>query len=308
MSRILITGANGFLGRNLVAYLRDRHELLLVDLPTHRITNHQLEPFDTSLHIEYLDVTQDLHKLNNMLEGVDIVIHCANQARIDPSWSEYQSYYTTNISGSQKFFELCQQRKVKRFIYISSSSVYGNNGQEIQTEDGALNPSNPYAVSKLAAEWALRVQSQKVWITELIIVRPFTMYGPCMDYSNRALMIPKFLKCFVAGDPLLLHGDGLQERDFLFSGDAVRGIELIFEQGQRDTIYNLGSGKSYSVKQIADSISNKQVKTPDRLGPIRRTQANISKIQQLGFEPKTDVIDWITDQIAIFNQHKKESK
>lgn len=279
-----------------------------MDLPPHRITNHQLEPFDPAIHVEYLDVTEDLPQLNNMLEGVDIVIHCANQARIDPSWAKYQNYYNTNISGSQKFFELCQQRKVKRFIYISSSSVYGNNGQEIQTEGGPLYPSNPYAVSKLGAEWALRVQSQKVWITELIIVRPFTMYGPYMDYSNQALMIPKFLKCYVAGDPLLLHGDGLQERDFLFSADAVRGIELIFELGQRDTIYNLGSGKSYSVKQIADSISNRQVKTPDRLGPVRRTQADISKIQQLGFEPKTDVIDWITDQIAIFNQHKKESK
>lgn len=301
----MITGANGFLGRNLVAYFKEKYHLVLIDQHPHLTKNKQLEPFDPNIKVTYLDVNVDTFQLGNLLEEVDVVIHCANYARIDPSWAEYHEYYSTNITGSQRFFELCQTKKIKKFIYISSSSVYGNNGQEHQTEDGPLIPTNPYAVSKLAAEWALRVQSQKVWITELIIVRPFTMYGPYMDYSERALMIPKFFKCFVNDEPLLLHGDGSQQRDFLFSADAVRGIEILMLQGSRDTVYNLGSGVSYSVRQIADAISPKQVRTPDRLGPIRSTRADISKLTQLGFEPMTDVIRWITDQIEIFKQRKK---
>lgn len=295
MLKIMITGANGFLGRNLVAYFKDKYHLVLVDQHPHLVKNKQLEPFDPDIKVTYLDIPTDIFQLGNLLDKVDIVIHCANHARIDPSWAEYQEYYENNITGSQKFFELCQIKKIKKFIYISSSSVYGNNGQESQTENGPLIPTNPYAVSKLAAEWALRVQSQKVWITELMIIRPFTMYGPYMDYSERALMIPKFFKCFVNNEPLLLHGDGLQERDFLFAADAVRGIELIMLQGTRDTVYNLGSGASYTVRQIADAISSMQVKTPDRMGPIRKTRADISKLKQIGFDPKTDVIQWITE-------------
>lgn len=300
----MITGANGFLGRNLVARFKNLYDLTLVDLEPHLYQNRHLEPFDPSIKVHYLDVVSDFYMMSSLLEDVEIVIHCANHARIDPSWAEYQDYYRTNIYGSQKFFELCQSKKVKKFIYISSSSVYGNNGQDLQTEDGPLNPSNPYAVSKLAAEWALKVQSQKAWITELIMIRPFTMYGPYMDYSDRALMIPKFLKCFVNDEPLLLHGDGSQERDFLFAGDAVKGIELIMMLGQRDNVYNLGSGVSYSVKQIADVISLKQVRTPDRLGPVRKTKADIQKLTALGFNPTVDVLQWITDQVNVFKQRK----
>ena len=303
MSKILITGAAGFLGRNLTDYLQNTCELILTDQHPDKWTHQQLEPRN-STKITYADIDTDHAVLGNLLEGVDVVIHCANKARIDPSWLTYSEYYLTNITSTHRFFELCQAKKVKKFIYISSSSVYGNNGQTIQTEDGPLVPSSPYAVSKLGAEWALRVQSQKAWITELIIVRPFTMYGKYMDYSAKALMIPKFFKCYVDGDPLLLHGNGEQTRDFLCASDAVVGIGLLIEHGERDRVYNLGSGTSTGIKQIADAISLNQIKVSDRIGQVQSTLADISKLRALGFDPKTDVVEWATAQIANFNQSK----
>lgn len=305
MKRILITGAAGFLGRNLTYFLKERYQLVLADQDPERWTNFQLEPHDPNIKIEYADLNEDLFVYAALLDKVDVVIHCANRARIDPSWLEYQQYYQTNISDTQKFFQLCQEHNVKKFIYISSSSVYGNNGQEVQTEDGPLNPSSPYAVSKMAAEWALRVQSQKAWITELIIVRPFTMYGAYMDYSDRALMIPRYMKALVDGNPLFLHGDGLQRRDFVHASDAVQAIELLIEKGQRDEIYNIGSGTSTGIKEIADVVSMKQVKVPDRMGQVRSTLADISKLQKLGYEPKVNVVEWISKQVEQFNQRKK---
>lgn len=305
MKRILITGAAGFLGRNLNYFLKDKYQLVLVDQDPERWTNFQLEPHDPNIKIEYADLNEDLFVYAALLDKVDVVIHCANRARIDPSWLEYQQYYQTNVSDTQKFFQLCQEHNVKKFIYVSSSSVYGNNGQEVQTEDGPLNPSSPYAVSKLAAEWALRVQSQKAWITELIIVRPFTMYGAYMDYSDRALMIPRYMKALVDGHPLFLHGDGLQRRDFVHASDAVQAIELLIEKGQRDEIYNIGSGTSTGIKEIADAISTKQIKVPDRLGQVKSTLADITKLQKLGYEPKINVIEWISKQVEQFNQRKK---
>jgi len=306
MKRILITGAAGFLGRNLTHYLKDKYQLVLVDQDPERWTNFQLEPHDPTIKIEYADLNDDLFVYAALLDKVDVVIHCANRARIDPSWLEYQQYYQTNIGDTHKFFQLCQEHNIKKFIYVSSSSVYGNNGQEVQTEDGALNPSSPYAVSKLAAEWALRVQSQKAWITELIIVRPFTMYGAYMDYSDRALMIPRYMKALVDGNPLFLHGDGLQRRDFVHASDAVQAIELLIEKGQRDEIYNIGSGTSTGIKEIADVISMKQVKVPDRMGQVRSTLADITKLQKLGYEPKVNVVEWISKQVEQFNQRKKK--
>ncbi len=305
MKRILVTGAAGFLGRNITHYLKDKYDLVLVDQDPEEWTNFQLEPFDPNLPIAKADLYSDLFVYAALLDKVDVVIHCANRARIDPSWLDYQSYYKTNIADTHKFFQLCQEHNVKKFIYISSSSVYGNNGQSAQTEDGPLNPSSPYAVSKLAAEWALRVQSQKAWITELIIVRPFTMYGAYMDYGERALMIPRYMKALVDNQPLFIHGDGDQRRDFVHAADAVQALELIVEKGIRDEIYNIGSGTSTSVKEIADVVSNKQVKVPDRIGQVRSTFADITKLKSLGYEPKVNVIDWISNQVEQFNKRKK---
>jgi nucleoside-diphosphate-sugar epimerase len=305
MKRILVTGAAGFLGRNITHYLKDKYDLVLVDQDPGEWTNFQLEPLDPNIEIAKADLYNDLFVYAALLDKVDVVIHCANRARIDPSWLEYQSYYKTNIADTHKFFQLCQEYNIKKFIYISSSSVYGNNGQEAQTEDGALNPSSPYAVSKLAAEWALRVQSQKAWITELIIVRPFTMYGAYMDYGDRALMIPRYMKALVDDQPLFIHGDGDQRRDFVHASDAVQALELIIEKGMRDEIYNIGSGTSTSVKEIADVVSNKQVKVPDRIGQVRLTFADITKLKQLGYEPKVNVINWIGNQVEQFKKRKK---
>ena len=281
---ILITGACGFLGRNLVEHLaHSNHRLTLVDLQNTTIKGHL---------VHAVDAVNEHSRLSALMEGQDIVIHAANRARINPSWDHFGLYYDINITGSQNAFRTAQHHGVKKFVYISSSSVYGNISGP-QSESDALGPTNPYGVSKMAAEHALRVQAQR-GDTELVIVRPFCMYGEFMDKGDEALVLSKFITAWAAGKNLVLDGGGRQTRDFIHATDAVKGLMLIAEQGKDGDIFNLGSGETVSIKELADIVSDQQVTGPFRIGHVKCTHANISKLAALGFESKVKVKDWLT--------------
>jgi UDP-glucose 4-epimerase len=227
------------------------------------------------------------------MRGVDVILNCAARTRIPKSWSSYREYYEDNIIGTTQLFHLAKNMGVKKFIQFSSSSVYGNNGQTAQTEDGQLCPTNPYAVSKMAGEQALKVEAEG-GDTELVIVRPFTMYGQYMKYGDDALVIAKFLEALEKDEPLVLHAAGTPSRDFLHSSDAVTAIQLIIEHSKHGDVFNLGSGKSVTVKELADCVSLKQIVAPNRRGPVQRTCADITKLRKIGFNPSIDVLEWLT--------------
>jgi len=298
---ILITGACGFLGRNLVEFLNHTdHQITLADLVDTNLKGHV---------VHSVDIVNEHIKLSTLMEGKDVVIHAANIARIEPSWTNYPQYYNSNIAGSQTALKIAQSQNVKKFVYISSSSVYGQTNGEPSREIDSLQPTNPYGVSKMAAEHALRVQSQ-CSDTELIIVRPFCMYGEFMDRGPNGLVISKFIQTWAQGQSLSLDGDGLQTRDFIHASDAVKGLIKIVDQGKHGDIFNLGSGTSVAIKDLADIVSDQQIPKPRRIGHVDCTLADISRLQGLGFEPKVDVRQWLTtamQELKLKNHHNKET-
>ena len=302
MAKILITGVNGFFGRNLVRAWQDSHTLTGIDYASG--VNQTREPFDNwHRSISHIDLTQD--PAIREIDQQDVVVHLAARTRINPSWNEYRDYYQTNITASQMLFEQCQLSGVKKFIYFSSSSVYGNRFGPMKESD-QLMPTNPYAVSKASAEMALTAQSLK-GKTELIIVRPFTMYGDYMNVGKHALAISKFIRAAERDEPLIIEGNGLQERDFIHADDAIRALELIIDKGRHKDIYNIGTGKYTSIKSIADAISFKQVFAPDRTGPVQRTWADVSKLRAMGFTPGVDLLDWLTVYLETNKIYKRIS-
>jgi UDP-glucose 4-epimerase len=275
-NKILITGSKGFFAKNLIEQWQDRYDITGIDL-------------------DDCDI-KDSERLRKFVAGQDIVIHCAARTRIEPSWQNYPDYYETNITASQRLFEICQEENVKTFIYFSSSSVYGNSGGFVaQKESDRLCPTNPYAVSKMAAEQALTVQSQK-GATKLIIVRPFTMYGKYMSQGTYSLVIPKFFTAYKNGEPLLLEGSGEQTRDFVHVDDALTALDIVLTQGKDGDIFNIGSGTSYSIKEIANLISPNQQIVPARTGHIKHTFADISKLAKHGYRPKYNLFQWIISE------------
>jgi nucleoside-diphosphate-sugar epimerase len=296
MKKILITGAYGFLGRNIAENWHQKHNLVGVDLSPDLWQNVSLEAFHRTIPVYHYDLTCDMHHVAQLLPDVDTVIHCAARARIQPSWGEYHSYYETNIAASHALFESAQKQGVNTFVYISSSSVYGDSTHPAQSESDPLAPTNPYAVSKLAAEHALRAQAQR-GSTRLIIIRPFTMYGDYMNFGKNGLVIARFLRAWMDCEPLLLDAGGHQTRDFVHVSDAVRAIELVLDHARHLSVYNIGSGNAVSIKQLADCVSSRQIISPERIGPVAHTRADITKLKQLGYVPKVEVLPWLTDYL-----------
>lgn len=266
---ILVTGSEGFIGKHV-------SERLVKD----------------GYKVRYLDRKNGTWIQNitpQSLSGIGTVIHLANDARIGPSWQIPSKYYTNNISYTTEFFRICQLAGVKKFIYASSSSVYGDNGFYVQREDQVLNPTNPYALSKMAAELSLKMFAKE---TELIIVRPFTIYGKGMPLTGNALVIGHYIQHTLDGKPLPIEGDGLQKRDFLHIDDCVEGMLLLLRKGSKGC-YNLGSGVNTSILKLADLFGGEVEHKPKRPGPEYNTCASIAKLEQLGFSPKTQLEDWI---------------
>lgn len=296
--RILITGIDGFFGRNLTRAWLNKYELIGIDLPP-QLFDGPDDVVKWHHSINHMDLREDSAYYKELLTGVEVVVHLAARTRINQSWTEFSDYYNTNITASQSLMAASQAAGVKKFIYFSSSSVYGNSDKPIQSETDLLSPTNPYAVSKMAAEMALGAQSVK-GDTELIIVRPFTMYGDYMNFGRYSLAIAKFLKAYSKGEPLSIDGDGTQRRDFVHASDAIAALDLILHNSKHGDVFNIGTGTTVSIQEIADVISPKQVLVPDRLGAIKLTCADISKLQALGYQPKVKLLDWLTQQVKDF--------
>jgi UDP-glucose 4-epimerase len=137
------------------------------------------------------------------------------------------------------------------------------------------------------------------------------MYGPFMEMGKYSLVISKFIEAVQAGNPLLLDATGSQTRDFIHVSDAISALSLIIQHGKSGDIYNIGSGESVSIRELADIVSSKQVHTPPRIGHIEHTLADTSKLKELGWKPEIDVKTWLTNLVAdlsITSNIKQEEK
>lgn len=288
--KVLITGAAGFVGRHLVRKLTDRGcKVIALDK----------DPTVLELGVEahQLDIRYDQDKIADLAARTKKTYHLANVARVEPSWANYREYYETNVIATVELFEICQKANHKTFLYVSSSSVYGDNDVKRQTEKSQCHPTNPYAASKLAAEHALRVQGT-MGRTRLTIARPFCMYGDGMAEGPYAMALNKFLAARAAGKALEIHSDGEQRRDMISVEEAVDAFIILMMKGFNNGIYNVGSGNNISIKELADLISPKQKFTKGRPGREYNTLADMHEMQVMGFKPKADVRDWIRNHLT----------
>jgi len=289
----LVTGAAGFIGSNLVDYLlKQGHSVVCVD--NESANNDKFYWNDKTFNVSG-DIT-NYKFMKNVFTHVEYVFHLAAESRLQPSIENPIQAVEKNCVGTTVMLQCAREVGVKRFVYSSTSSGYGNNPYpNVETQpDDCLNP---YSASKIAGEKFCKMYTD-LYGLETVILRYFNVFGDRSPARGQyAPVIGIFQRQRDAGEPLTIVGDGSQRRDFVHVKDVARANYLasLMPLGEYvGDVFNVGSGSAYSIQQIADAISDNQVYIPKRDGEMETTFADISKIGGvIGWKPEIDVIEWI---------------
>jgi len=292
----LVTGGAGFIGSNLTDYLLEQgHKVVCVD--NESANNEKFHWNDKAWNVK-ADIT-DYKVMKNVFTNVDYVFHLAAESRLQSAIENPIQAVERNCVGTTVMLQCAREAGVKRFIYSSTSSGYGNNPYP-NVENQLDDCLNPYSASKIAAEKFCKMYTS-LYGLETVVLRYFNVFGERSPARGQyAPVIGIFQRQRDASEPLTIVGDGSQRRDFVHVKDVARAnylASLMPLKGHAGEVFNVGSGSAYSIKQIADVISDDQVYIPKRDGEMETTFADISKIGEvIGWKPEIDVLDWINGQ------------
>lgn len=297
--KILVTGGAGFIGSHLVDSLIELgHRVICLDDES-AISNEKFYRNTLALNWDFDILNYKLLLSGFEKEKIDCVFHLAAESRIQPSLEAPQKVCEVNFLGTCNILQASKLTGVDKVIYSSTSSAYGRKNPLPLTEEANRDCLTPYSVSKSAGEDLCKVY-YNLWGLKTVSLRYFNVYGERQPLKGRyAPVIGLFLKQKKEGKPLTIIGDGQQRRDFTHVSDAIQANLLAMNSSNENVcgeIFNVGTGKNYSILEIADMIGGDRVHLPCRLGEVRETLADISKIQsKLGFSPKIRLEDWIRE-------------
>ena len=294
----VVTGVAGFIGSHLAEELVQKgHQVVGIDSFTEFYPRQMKENnlFTLQNKKEFRLVEGRLQDLNlgQVLSGADYIFHLAAQAGVRTSWGEnFTDYVDNNIVATQALLELCKKLRLKKLVYASSSSVYGEVDELPMREDTKLSPISPYGVTKLAAEQLSSVYHRNYRIP-IVILRYFTVYGP---RQRPDMAFYRFLRAAISGEAIVVYGDGSQTRDFTYISDAVKATLAAAEKGKAGKVYNVGGGNRVSLKEtlglIEQVVGEKlKVKWDDfHRGDMHHTYADTTKAQrELHFVPQVEL-------------------
>jgi nucleoside-diphosphate-sugar epimerase len=300
--RALVTGAAGFIGSHLSGALLDRGaEVLGLDCFTdyypRAIKEANLAHHRGRQGFEFVETRIQDADLPSLLAGVTHVFHLAAQAGVRKSWGrDFNTYTTNNVEASQQLLEACVGLPLHRFVYASSSSLYGDNVAIPMREDALPQPVSPYGVTKLAAEQLCYLYNVNHGVPATSL-RFFTVYGP---RQRPDMAFNRFIRAALAGQPITLYGDGEQTRDFTFVTDTVAGTMAAGDRGVPGRAYNLGGGSRVTVNHVLEIIGRVTGqpltirREPAQKGDMRDTYADTSLARaDLGFAPQVSLEEGI---------------
>jgi len=291
--KVLITGGAGFIGSHLADKLIEMGcQVSIID----NLSTGKLKNINPSVYHWNEDLNNiPLKDLISYLKGVKYVFHLAAKTSVEESIKNPLLYLKHNIDGMTKLLTACSKSGVKRFIFSSSSSVYGKVDTIPTSELEEPNPISPYALSKLMGEQLCEMFSE-VYNIDTVCLRYFNAYGDRMnEEGSYKLVIPIFSELIKQGKPCTIVNDGNQRRDFIHVEDIVNAniraatTSLNF-YGES---YNIGSGKNYSVNELADVMGGEKIYGEKRIEPFE-TLADIDRAkEELGWSPKINLLDWL---------------
>jgi UDP-glucose 4-epimerase len=291
----LITGAAGFLGSSLANQLaREGHQIRGLD----DLSTGDPQALGPDVHFTRGDMS-DRPKLWTLLQEVDVVYHLAARVSVPESILYPRDYNNVNVGGTVALMEAMRDVGVRRVVLASSGAVYGNLAQQPLKESVTPNPSSPYAVSKLAAEYYVRTIGG-LWGIETVSLRIFNAYGPGQHLpASHPPVVPHYLKQAQRGGTLVAHGDGSQTRDYVYVDDVVSGMVAAATAPSIDgMVINIGSGKETSIRELIKCVqdvtgSNAEViYSSNTSGGVSRLCADLTLAREkLNYRPSIDLND-----------------
>ncbi len=284
-----LTGGAGFISSHLAEKLvKKGHRVIIYDnFSTGNIEN--LTAIKDKIEIIKGDIN-DFQTLCQAMKGADYVYHHAALVSVAQSMEEPANTQKINIEGTNNVLEAARINGVKKVLLASSSAVYGNGTDIPYKESAKTDCRSPYAASKLIGEELLKCYF-KAYGLDTVCVRYFNVFGPGQSANSPyAAVIAKFMDLAKQGEKFLIDWDGLQSRDFVFIDDVTEATILAMEKGEPGEVYNIASGRTYTLLKLAEEIENlfgkkiERVFRPKRAGDIKESAADISKISALGFK------------------------
>ena len=295
--KALVTGGAGFIGSTLVDQLiADRHTVTVIDNES-ADSNEQFY-WNPQAHNYKYDV-RDYTMVRRLYEGQDAVFHLAAEARIQPTIEDPLKAFENNMIGTATVLECARVCGVKRVMYSSTSAAYGLANTPPLSETMSTDCLNPYSVSKVAGEEMCKMYA-RLYGMETVTFRYFNVYGERQPLRGQyAPVIGIFLRQRAAGEPMTVVGDGTQRRDFTYVGDVVaaniRAATMTQSADYRwGQIYNIGTGRNYSINEIAALMGGETVTLPPRPAESRLSLADATKANtDLGWIARVRLEDWI---------------
>jgi UDP-glucose 4-epimerase len=296
--KVLVTGGGGFIGSNLVRRLLELGDDVRV-LDNYSTGNRaNLAGLEGEIEVVEGEL-RSYERVHNAVRGVELVFHQGALPSVPRSVHDPLTTSAVNIEGTLNVLLAARDEGIKRVVFASSSSVYGNSGELPRVETQPADPISPYAVSKLAAE-RYCVGFSRVYGLETVALRYFNVFGPHQDPTSQyAAVVPRFIRAVREGEPVPIYGDGTQSRDFTYVANVVEGNVLAAQAEEvSGWVLNVATGRSLSVNELADTIGAtlglpvEKRYLPQRAGDVRDSWADVGEARRLlGYEPSVSLED-----------------
>ena len=304
--RALVTGVAGFIGSHLAEALLGRGVSVVgidsfTDFYDPALKEANLASFAKNPRFTLVRGDLNTVDLGAVAREVDVVYHQAAQAGVRSSWGrDFATYTRQNIDATQRLLDHFRERPLQRFVYASSSSVYGETTELPMREDAPTRPYSPYGVTKLAGEHLARLYHRNFGVPT-VSLRYFTVYGP---RQRPDMAFRRFIAAFLAEQPVTVYGDGEQTRDFTYIADAVAANLLAAERGVPGAVYNIGGGSRVTVREclaiLRELVGRGEIVRESRQhGDVSHTYADTARARtDLGFSPKMGLAGGLAEQVA----------